>query len=1546
MKDASFGEAAHSLYDPRFEHDACGVGFVAKVSGQQDHDILVKALQSVANVTHRGAVDADLKTGDGAGILTQLPRKLLVREARKLGAHVAEPRELAVGMLFLPQEDRAARAKCVEIVEQVLARDGLLLLGWREVPVDLTALGEKANDTRPHIAQALIARPAGADDESFERALYAARRVIERRVEERGLRDFYIPSFSSRTVVYKGLMIAPQLPAFFADLRDPDYETALAIFHQRYSTNTLPNWYLAQPFRQLAHNGEINTLQGNRNWIRAREAMLESPMWSKRIRDLVPVVWEAGSDSASLDQVLELLERSGRDVLHSMLMLVPAAWENLDDMDPAVRAFYEYHSFLTEPWDGPAALAFSDGSIAGAVLDRNGLRPSRYKITDDGLVVAASEVGVFELDDRRVVEKGRLGPGQMLAVDTRKQRILKNRELKLEIASRRPYATWVAERLASLPETEAHDGHAHLANGHVPYRHAANGQTDGIAAVQRAFGYTAEEVKFVVRPMGVEGADPVWSMGDDTPPAILSSVPRLLYTYFKQRFAQVTNPPIDPLRERLVMSLRTELGPRGSFLVDGPEHARLLHLESPILPVEQLERIRALAEPTLRATTLDATFAVAAGPRGLKSAIEALAQAAEQAVEDGATLLILSDRAVGERRAPIPMLMAVGAVHHHLIRAGKRMRADLIAETGDAWDVHHFACLIGYGAGAVCPWLALETVGAQLASEYEDKIQVALRRREPTEDIERERDAQLPEQVKQARARFLSAAEKGLLKILSKMGISTISSYRGAQIFEALGLADEVVDRCFLGTPSRIGGIGFAALAEDVLARHRAAFESIDGKPALPDYGFIRFRREGEYHGFNPMVVRALQKGAIEGDRLAYKAYVKLVEDRPPTTLRDLVQIRSTGRSISIDEVESVDVIRRRFISTAMSLGALSPEAHRTLSIAMNRIGARSNSGEGGEDPANYIPLPNGDVAHNRIKQVASGRFGVTAEYLAMADELEIKMAQGSKPGEGGQLPGHKVTALIARLRHAVPGIGLISPPPHHDIYSIEDLAQLIYDLKQANPRARVGVKLVAEAGVGTIAAGVAKAYADYVLISGHDGGTGASPLSSIKNAGCPWELGLAETQQVLVMNDLRGRIVVRTDGGLKTGRDVVIAAMLGAEEFGFGTASVVALGCDMARQCHLNTCPTGIATQREDLRAKFTGTPEQVIHYFTHLAEDVREILAELGCRKLDEVIGRSDLLERKPSEAGSRAALVDLSRILAPADPGGTKPRLHVQRRNVRPNDTSLDPQILRDAEEALERGRKVRLSYRVLNSDRAIGTRLSGEVARRNGSKGLPEGTIELRFKGSAGQSFGAWACRGLRLHLEGEANDYVGKGLCGAEVVVTPPETAGFKPHENVIVGNTVLYGATGGRLFIAGQAGERFAVRNSGAVAVVEGVGDHGCEYMTGGVVVVLGRTGRNFAAGMSNGVAYVLDEHGEFPKRVNTELVHLERVMRSEDLELVYTLVREHFERTGSPKAEELLNAWDAYRSLFWKVAADPPPPMPEAQTVTGAPRRMSSARS
>ncbi|MCC7372944.1 MAG: glutamate synthase large subunit [Chloroflexi bacterium] len=1540
------------LYKPAFEHDACGVGFVARVSGEQGHDILVKALQAVGNVTHRGAVDADAKTGDGSGVLTQLPRKLLVREAERRGFMVNRPEDLALGMVFLPRDDLVARDLCTAVVDHALRSQGLTVVGWREVPVDIGALGEKALDTRPEIRQVIIARPSGlVDDTTFERALYRARKEAERRIAEHGVEGFYVPSMSSRTVIYKGLMLSAQLPAFYTDLRDPSYETALAIFHQRYSTNTLPNWFLAQPFRFLAHNGEINTVQGNRNWMRSREVSCNSPVWGQDLSALSPIVSPNGSDSASLDNVLELIEQSGRDVLHSMMMMVPPAWENMSEMEPRLRDFYRFHDAVIEPWDGPAGLSFTDGFTVGAVLDRNGLRPSRYKIDRDGLVVAASEVGVVDMDDANIVEKGRLGPGQMLAVDTVRHRILHNDELKREISERRPYGEWVSRSmvsladLATLPIGERNglnghaNGHANGANGHAHLNGHANGAGeivahggDGAATsaadlmpIQQAFGYTAEEVKFIIRPMGADGKDPIFSMGDDTPMAVLSRVPRLLYAFFKQRFAQVTNPPIDPLREELVMSLRTLVGPRRSMLEETPDHAKLLELVSPVLLQEQMALLRTLKRDSLVAKTLDATFAVADGPDGLRKGVDRLCAAAGDALAQGATVLIISDRAVSKERAPIPSLMATGAVHHHLIAAGTRMRADLIVESGDAWDVHHFACLIGYGAAAVHPWLALETIAAELEAEFQQDLVIARKKREDTSEREADWKANSKATIAKQQAQFVHAAELGLFKIMSKMGISTISSYRGAQIFEALGLAKEVVNHCFVGTVSDVGGVGFAEIGTDLLGRHGAGYpQPITEGPAakrgrLPDYGFIRFRREGEYHAFQPLVVRALHSAARNDDYEAYQQFSKLVHARIPMTVRDLLEFKP-GTPIPLREVESVESIRRRFVSTAMSLGALSPEAHRTLAVAMNRIGARSNSGEGGEDPVNYVPDAHGDLGHNKIKQVASARFGVTAEYLMMADEIEIKMAQGAKPGEGGQLPGAKNNDLIAKLRFTIPGITLISPPPHHDIYSIEDLAQLIYDLKMTNPRARVGVKLVASAGVGTIAAGVAKAYADYILISGHDGGTGASPLSSIKNTGSPWELGLAETQQTLVLNELRGRITLRTDGGLKTGRDVVVAAMLGAEEYGFGTAAVVAIGCDMARACHLNTCPTGVATQDPVYRAKFDGTAEMAVHYFTHVAMEVREILASLGFRKLDEIIGRPELLAERTLPEGDRGRLLDLTPILTRVDPTGSRPRLHVQNRNIRPTDTALDPEIVRDAQDALETGKRVTLPYTIQNAHRTVGARLAGEIARRYGSTGLPDGTIELRFKGSAGQSFGAWATNGMRMVLEGEANDYVAKGLCGGEIAIMPSAEASFEPHENVILGNTTLYGATSGRLFASGRAGERFAVRNSGATAVVEGTGDHCCEYMTGGTVVVLGETGRNFAAGMSNGVAYVFDPDNTLPERYNPEMVHLERVMELDHLEQLYALIDEHFAKTGSPRARLILDAWESYRTQFWQV--------------------------
>ena len=1474
------------LYDPRFEHDACGVGFVARLSGQPGHDIVAKAVEAVANLSHRGAVAADGKSGDGSGVLTQIPRRLFASEAERLGLGRLEDHDrLGIGMLFLPADDVQGHSETC--VEQALLGLGLRLLGWRDVPIAADQLGVAARATLPRIRQALIVPPAG-DTRDFEQVLYLAQKEIERGAHGAGLieRGFYIASLSSRTLVYKGLFAAHQLPAFYPDLRDPTYESGLAVFHQRYSTNTFPTWQLAQPFRLLAHNGEINTLLGNRAWMRAREASLPSEMR--------PVIWEEGSDSTSLDEALHLLERNGRNVLHALSVLMPTAWEGNSGLSADVQAFYRYHAPILEPWDGPAALAFSDGRFVGAALDRNGLRPCRYKVTAEGLVVAGSEVGAIELDDYRIVEKGRLGPGQMLALDLERHQILHDHELKRELAASRPWKTWIGASAETSRALEPSNGRDGTSNGYW-----TADEPLALTALQRAFGYSNEDLKIVLRPMGAEGLEAVWSMGDDTPVAPFARAPRSVYAFFRQRFAQVTNPPIDPLRESLVMSLRTWLGPQPDLLrIDGPQHG-LVELPSPVIDQATLHSIRRRLD--LAVADLDATLSVEDGAPRLESAIEALCDEAESAVRDGAELLIISDRNVGRTRAPLPMLLALGAVHQRLLQTGLRTRADLVVEAGDAWDVHHIATLIGYGAGVVCPWLALQTA----RSLGDDDP----RKEYPEADT--------------AEHNYLKAARKGLLKIMSKMGISTVSSYRGGQIFECLGLDRSVVERCFAGTPSPIGGLGFEDLARPILERHAAAFESDVAK--LPDYGLVRFRREGERHAWEPAVIRAMHRGVANGEPSAWDEFNRLTDPSDqPATLRDLLEILPAGAPVPLDEVEPWTAIVPRFVCTAMSLGALSPEAHETLAVGMNRLGARSNSGEGGEDPTFYAPHDDGDRHDNKIKQVASARFGVNARYLAHAEEMEIKMAQGSKPGEGGQLPAHKVTELIARLRHAVPGTSLISPPPHHDIYSIEDLAQLIYDLKRVNPHGRVGVKLVSESGVGTVAAGVAKAYADYVLVSGFDGGTGASPLTSIKHAGSPWELGVAETQQVLVRNGLRGRLRLRTDGGLRRARDVVIAALLGAEEYGFGTASLVAIGCDMARQCHLNTCPTGIATQRPDLRAKFKGTPDQVVDFFVHLAEEIRVLLASLGLRSLDEAVGRVDLLRQTAAFNG-----VDLSAVLADPDPSGTQTRRCVQPRNDRPEDQEpLDEALLRDASAVLAGSPRFKAACVIRNRDRSVGARIAGEIGagrlkpadqKLAGVRPLP--FIEIRCVGSAGQSFGAFTTDGMRLTLEGEANDYLGKGMSGGEIVLMPADMARFAPHKNTIVGNTVLYGATGGRVFAAGRAGERFCVRNSGATAVIEGVGDHGCEYMTGGTVLVLGETGRNFGAGMTNGVAYVLDETGDFPMRLNDELVQASRLMDSDELATVYELVREHFEFTASRRAEAVLDLWDVFRGQFWKVA-------------------------
>ncbi|MBM4184664.1 MAG: glutamate synthase large subunit [Gemmatimonadetes bacterium] len=1470
-------ESPFPLYNPAFEHDGCGTGFIADIAGRPSHRIVQLAVEACVRVTHRGAVSADASSGDGAGVTIQLPRELLAKDAAAFGLPATELHRLAVAMVFLPVEPSHLRQARL-LLEDAATRSRLQVLGWREVPIDPSRLGGLAKDTLPGIEQLLLARPKDVSMVEFERALYLARKRAEAAYREHDL-EVYIVSMSSRTVVYKGLMVAPQLEAFFPDLADERTVSSLALFHQRFATNTLPNWKLAQPFRMLGHNGEINTLVGNRNWMKAREQELTSPVWGDELPELLPVIWPGGSDSASLDEVLELLVTSGRDVLHAIRMLVPDAWENDSDMDPQLKAFYEYHACLIEPWDGPGNLALTDGVVAAAAMDRNGLRPARYKVTRDGLVVCGSEVGIVGLPLSDVVEAGRVGPGEMIAVDTERRQFLRNEEIKRRLSRARPYTQWVEGNVRRV-ETQAGAG-----------RPSSVAEAE-LSALQVLHGYTREELKLVLTPMAEEGKEPTGSMGDDSPPSVLTEHQRLLYTYFRQRFAQVTNPAIDSIRERIVMSLDMYIGTSHCILEERPEAARLLHLLSPLLSDETFEAMKRSGGDDLTFATLPATFPADSGPEGMMDALDDLCRAAIAAVEQGHCGLIISDRIVGSHQAPIPMLLAVASVHHHLIRTGRRMGSSLVAEAGDARDVHHFAALIGFGASAVNPYLALASVRA-LAAEGE------------LGDVDGDK----------AVKNFLKASEAGLLKILSKMGISTVSSYHCSQIFEALGLADEVIDYAFTGTTSRIGGIGFADIAKDVVERHQRAFTGADMEAG----GWHKYKKGSEYHANEPPVWRALHAVVEGGGDAAYKAYTDLVYNRPPTALRDLLRYASDRKPIPVDRVEATSEILRRFQTGAMSLGALSRETHEDIARAMNKIGGRANTGEGGEDPRRYSY--NGDLrdANSVIKQVASGRFGVTPAYLAGAEILEIKISQGSKPGEGGQLPGHKVSPYIAELRHVLPGTPLISPPPHHDIYSIEDLAQLIYDLKMANPDARVCVKLVASEGVGTIAAGVAKAYADAIQISGCDGGTGASPLSSVKYAGDPWELGLAETQQTLVLNGLRGRVEVITDGGLHAGRDIVTGAMLGADRFGFGTTALIALGCKMARQCHLNTCPVGIATQAEELRKKYFGTPEMLITFLTHVAEEVRQILAELGYERLEDIIGRADLLEQIPAIDTARWRGIDLTSMITPA-PGS--PKHCVQQHNDRPDkDDSLDDRIIAELGDALETGRPFKGSYAIENTDRTVGGRISVRASRTHADAGLPPHTIDLTFTGSAGQTFGGWLLDGVHLTLIGEANDYVGKGMHGGEIVIRPPQDAGFRASDSTLAGNTVLYGATGGSLFLSGRAGERFAVRNSGAVAVVEGVGDHGCEYMTAGMVAVLGCAGRNFGAGMSGGVAFVLDQEGTFPDRLNRELVSADRLTDPTEIQTLKSLVERHLELTGSERAKELLGNWSAHVALFWKVS-------------------------
>ncbi|MGH7813938.1 MAG: glutamate synthase large subunit [Candidatus Binataceae bacterium] len=1487
---------ARGLYDPAYEHDACGVGFVVNIAGERSHRIVQDALTVLDNLTHRGATGCDPRTGDGAGILIQIPHEFFAREAAALDFELPAPGKYGVGQAFLPL-DAEKRKRCEAAFERIVKEEGQRMLGWRDVPVVESECGDIARRGMPAIRQVFIAGGKGTgesinDLEALERKLYLIRKRAQTEALKLGLADpelFYFCSLSASTVVYKGQLISTQIPRFFPDLRDPAMRSALAMVHQRFSTNTFPSWDRAHPYRFVSHNGEINTLRGNLNWMHAREKMFSSPLFGADLRKLLPIIEPAGSDSAMFDNCLELLVRTGRSLPHAVMMTIPEAWQQDQQMSDSKRAFYQFHSCLMEPWDGPASIAFTDGVRIGAVLDRNGLRPSRYTVTKDGFVVMASETGVLDIAPENILHNGRLQPGRMFLVDTSLGRIVNDEEIKESIASHRPYREWLGQNLVtleSLPDP--------------PSAPPADGFEDGdLLKQQQSFGYTLEDLKAILAPMAANGQEPVGSMGTDTPLAVLSSRPQPLYNYFKQLFAQVTNPPIDPIREELVTSAETTIGAEENLFQESPRHCRQLRLAQPILTNADLEKIKRLDADGLRTITLSTLYRVAEGEAGLRGALDTLCRAAAAAIESGRTIIVLSDRGVTAEYAAIPALLATGAVHHHLIREGTRTRAGLVVESGEPREAMHFCLLAGYGAGAVNPYLAFATLAGMIRGG-------SLR------DIDEDT----------AVHNFIKALGKSMIKVASKMGISTLQSYRGAQIFEAIGLSQELIDRYFTWTPSRVGGVGLDAIAAETAARHRYAFNvqpNLDGE--LDPGGQYQWRRRGEFHMYNPNSIAKLQHSVRSGNYKTFKEYTRLVDDhsRNLATLRSLLKFKSDRPPVPIEEVEPAAEIVKRFKTGAMSFGSISKEAHETLAIAMNRIGGKSNTGEGGEDPARFARDPNGDWRRSAIKQVASARFGVTSNYLINADELQIKMAQGAKPGEGGQLPGHKVDDFIAKIRYATPGVGLISPPPHHDIYSIEDLAQLIYDLKNSNNRARISVKLVAEVGVGTIAAGVAKAKADVVLISGYDGGTGASPVQSIKHAGIPWELGLAETQQVLVMNGLRGRIHVETDGQLKTGRDVAIAALLGAEEFGFASAALVASGCIMMRVCHLNTCPVGIATQDPKLREKFEGKPEHVVNFMMFIADELREYLAQLGFRTVAEMVGRVECLDPNEAIEHWKARHLDLSRILKRPDAPDGEP-LHCVQTQDHGLGQALDNRIIELARDAIENRRPVEIRLPIRNVNRTVGTMLSAEISRRHGAEGLPPYTIQIHLTGSAGQSFGAWLAPGIALYLEGNANDYCGKGLSGGFMAVRPPKAATFKAEENILIGNVALYGATGGEAFFRGVAGERFAVRNSGAHTVVEGVGDHGCEYMTRGLVAVLGKTGRNFAAGMSGGVAYVLDEDGTFALKCNRGMVELGPIGDADELKRLHALIARHRQYTESAVAKRILGNWDTYTSKFVKV--------------------------
>ncbi|MDJ0755092.1 MAG: glutamate synthase large subunit [Ardenticatenaceae bacterium] len=1473
------------LYHPQYEHDACGMGFVVHMKGEKSHDIVEQALEVLENMEHRGAVGSEANTGDGAGILLQIPQRFFQKVTAEAGFELPEAGQYGVGMVFLPQDD-ALRQQCRQQLQEIIQREGQQMLGWRACPTDNQLLGETSKTAQPVIEQIFIQQGelSSEDDLAFERKLYVIRKLAQKEIMNRMPNkgsDFYISSLSSRTIIYKGMLQSTQVRPFYPDLADPVLESAVAVVHSRFSTNTFPSWHRAHPYRYLIHNGEINTVKGNANWMDTRQALFESAVFGDDLDKVRPIIDRDTSDSGMYDNALEFLYLSGYSLPHAVMMTVPEPWQKHTTMSESKQAFYEFHSSLIEPWDGPASIGFTDGSVVGAVLDRNGLRPSRYYVTKDDRVILASEVGVLELPPEQIAYKGRLEPGRMLLVDTNQGRIIADEEIKEGLAAAYPYGEWLAEHMISLKNLP-------VADPIVPPSQAA------VTERQHFFGYTFEDMRILLQPMAQNGVEALGSMGDDTPPAALSDYAQPLFNYFKQLFAQVTNPPIDAIREELVTGTETLLGGEGNLLEAKPTDVRRIKLPHPILTNEDLARLRHNPHAEFKTATVSLLYDVRGGGAALENALNRLFKKASKEIDGGASLLVLSDRQVSWKKGAIPSLLAAAGLHHHLIREGKRTRCSIIIESGEPREVHHYAVLIGYGVDAINPYLAFETLQKMIERQILVGVPFA-----------------------EAKKKYIKAIVKGIVKVLSKMGISTIQSYRGAQIFEALGLASTVVNKYFDGTPSRLEGIDIYALAEEVRQRHKAAFPD---RPAnghqLPVGGRYQWRNDGEFHLFNPSTVHALQIACRQGDYDAFKRYSADVNNHRSqlSTLRGLLEFRQDTTPVPIEEVESVDEICRRFKTGAMSYGSISAEAHEALAVAMNEVGGKSNTGEGGENPERFE-----DDRRSAIKQVASGRFGVTSEYLVNADEIQIKMAQGAKPGEGGQLPGHKVYPWIAKVRYSTPGVGLISPPPHHDIYSIEDLAQLIFDLKSANPRARINVKLVSEVGVGTIAAGVAKAHADVILISGSDGGTGASAQTSIKHAGLPWELGLSETHQTLVLNDLRSRVVLETDGQMKTGRDVAVAAILGAEEFGFATAPLVVLGCIMMRVCQLNTCPVGVATQNPELRAKFNGDPAHVVNFMRFIAQELREIMAQLGLRSVDEMIGRTDLLVQRETNHWKAKGL-DLSPILyRPEVPD------HVKTRQTISQDHSLaqrlDQHTLLDlCAPALDNQHIVTAELPIRNTDRAVGTIVGSEISRRYGSEGLPEGSIHLHFNGSAGQSFGAFVPKGMTLELAGDANDYIGKGLSGGKIIVYPPEGSTFLPEDNIIIGNVALYGATAGEAYFRGVAGERFAVRNSGATAVVEGVGDHGCEYMTGGKVVVLGRTGRNFAAGMSGGVAYVFDGDGTFKERCNQQMVGLYAVADESEEQELYAMIQTHAVNTGSQLAWRLLNQWETSLPKFVKV--------------------------